>query len=141
MGISTSLEPVLSFPLGPNSISNSEAALVYQTIMTGQVFPISPDAGLEMVPIIKQIVDREGDVMWEYESEPVKVLSRRVSGVVTGILRKVMEIGTGKKAKNAVASLALLVRAGRPSNFAMIIPAAPSEKSDRSKMAGTARPG
>ncbi|MBW1829009.1 MAG: hypothetical protein JRI74_06280, partial [Deltaproteobacteria bacterium] len=102
MGISTSLEPVLSFPLGPNSISISEAALVYQTIMTGQVFPISPDAGLEMVPIIKQIVDREGDVLWEYEPEPVKVLSSRVSGVVTGILRKVMEIGTGTKAKNAV---------------------------------------
>ncbi len=102
LGISTKLDPVLSFPLGPNAISISEAALAYQTIMTGQVFPIAPEAGLSMIPIIKRIIDRDGDILWEYKQEPARILSSRVSGLVTEILGKVMETGTGKKAKNAV---------------------------------------
>ncbi len=107
IGISTNLEPVLSFPLGPNSISISEAALVYQSIMTGQVYPIAPQAGLKMFPIITKIVDRDGEMLWEYEPEPIKILSNRVSGLVTGILRKVMETGTGIKAKNAIRILGI----------------------------------
>ena len=102
IGISTKLEPVLSFPLGPNSISIKEAALAYQTIMTGQVYPLSPGGGLEQVPIITKIVDREGEVLWEYNSRPEKILSDRVSRLITEILRNVMEIGTGRQAKDAV---------------------------------------
>ncbi|MBW1796871.1 MAG: transglycosylase domain-containing protein [Deltaproteobacteria bacterium] len=102
IGISTKLDPVLSFPLGPNSISIMEAALSYQTIMTGQVYPLSPDIGLEQVPIITRIVDRDGEVLWEHDIKPEKVLSDRISRLVTEILRNVMEIGTGRKAKDAV---------------------------------------
>ncbi|MCD6298725.1 MAG: hypothetical protein J7M30_16390, partial [Deltaproteobacteria bacterium] len=102
IGISTQLDPVLSFPLGPNSISIMEAALAYQTIMTGQVYPLSPDSGLEQVPIITKIVDREGEVLWEHDIKPEKVLSDRVSRLITEILRNVMEIGTGRKAKDMV---------------------------------------
>ncbi len=105
IGISTKLEPVLSFPLGPNSISISEAALAYQTIMTGQVFPIAPEIGLTTVPIITKIVDREGEILWECKTEPVKVLSNRVSTLLTEILKKVMEAGTGRKARDAVCVL------------------------------------
>lgn len=105
IGISTKLEPVLSFPLGPNSISISEAALAYQTIMTGQVYPIGPEVGLTTVPIITRIVDREGEILWEYKTEPVKVLSNRVSTLLTEILKKVMESGTGRKARDAVCVL------------------------------------
>ena len=102
MGISTELKPVLSFPLGPNAISIIEAARAYQTIMTGQVYPLSPENDLKMVPIITKIVDREGEILWEYKPTPRTVLSKRVSGLVTEILRKVMETGTGKGAKDAV---------------------------------------
>ena len=102
IGISTRLDPVLSFPLGPNSISILEAALAYQALITGQVYGLSPDSGLTMAPIITKIVDREGKVIWEYEPKPKKVLSTRVSSLVTEILRKVMDIGTGRKARDAV---------------------------------------
>ncbi len=102
MGISTKLDPVLSFPLGPNSISISEAALAYQTIMTGCIYPIAPDERPSMVPIITKIVDREGDILWEFSPKPVKILSGRISGLISEILRKVMEIGTGQKAKDDV---------------------------------------
>ncbi len=102
IGVSTKLEPVLSFPLGPNSISIMEAALAYQTIMSGQVYPLTPDGKLEQVPIIKKIVDREGEVLWEYNARPEKVLSDRVSRLITEILRNVMENGTGRQAKDTV---------------------------------------
>jgi membrane peptidoglycan carboxypeptidase len=102
IGISTELDPVLSLALGSSSISLTEAALAYQTIMTGQVYPIDPGAELTMVPIITKIVDRDGEILWEYEPKPARMLSNTVSGQVTEILRKVMEEGTGQKAKNAV---------------------------------------
>jgi membrane peptidoglycan carboxypeptidase len=102
IGISTKLDPVLSFPLGPNAISILEAALAYQTIMTGQIYPLNPEGDLKDVPIITKIVDREGEILWEYKPEPKKVLSSRVSGLVTDILRNVMELGTGRKAKDAI---------------------------------------
>jgi len=102
MGISSRLAPVLSFPLGPNAISISEAALAYQTIMTGRIYPIAPDENLSMIPMITKIVDRDGDILWEFRPKPVKVLSGRVSGLVSEILRKVMETGTGQKAKDEV---------------------------------------
>ncbi|UCF83897.1 MAG: hypothetical protein JSV50_22535, partial [Desulfobacteraceae bacterium] len=102
MGVSTKLDPVLSFPLGPNSISIIEAAMVYQTIMTGQVYPLSNENDLKTAPIITKIVDRNGEILWEHSPKPKKVLSKRVSGLVTEILKKVMETGTGKGAGDAI---------------------------------------
>ena len=102
MGISTKLDPVLSFPLGANSISILEAALAYETIMTGKVYPLGDRLTTGMVPIITKIVDRQGKTVWEYTPQPKKVLSERVSGLVTDILRAVMDNGTGRSAKEAI---------------------------------------
>jgi len=102
MGISTELDPVLSFPLGPNSISITEAARVYEAIMTGKVYPMSSENDLTMVPVIVRIVDREGEILWEYAPKPRKVISERVSGLVSEILRKVIEAGTGRGAREAI---------------------------------------
>ena len=102
IGISTPLDPVLSFPLGPNSISIMEAALAYETLVTGKVYPLSPEGGAAMVPIITKIVDRDGEVIYAYTPKPERVLSERVSSQTTEILRKVMEVGTGRKAGDAV---------------------------------------
>jgi membrane peptidoglycan carboxypeptidase len=102
MGISTRLDPVLSFPLGANSISIVEAAMSYQTIMTGQVYTIADPVTPSMVPIITKIVDRQGETLWEYEAGSKRILTSRVSGLVSEILQKVMENGTGKSAKDAI---------------------------------------
>jgi cell division protein FtsI/penicillin-binding protein 2 len=102
MGISTKLDPVLSFPLGANSISILEAALAYETIMTGKVYPLGDRLTTGMVPIITKIVDRQGNTVWEYVPQPRQVLSERVSAQVTDILRAVMDNGTGRSAKEAI---------------------------------------
>ena len=102
IGISTPLDPVLSFPLGPNSISIMEAALAYEALITGKAYPLSPEGGAAMVPIITKIVDREGEIIYSFTPTPERVLSERVSALTTEILRKVMEVGTGRKARDAV---------------------------------------
>jgi len=102
MGISTKLDPVLSFPLGANSISILEAALAYETIMTGNVYPLGDRLTTGMVPIIAKIVDRQGNTVWEYTPQPKRVLSERVSELVTDILRAVMDNGTGRSAKESI---------------------------------------
>jgi membrane peptidoglycan carboxypeptidase len=102
MGISTKLDPVLSFPLGANSISILEAALAYESMMTGKVYPLGDKLTTSMVPIITKIVDRQGNTVWEYTSQPKRVLSERVSAQVTDILRAVMDNGTGHSAKEAI---------------------------------------
>ncbi len=102
LGIATQLDPVLSFPLGPNAISIMEAALAYQTLLTGKTFLLGNESRPEMVPIIQKIVDREGRIIWEYVPEPKEVLPERVTILTGEILRKVMERGTGRKAAGIV---------------------------------------
>jgi len=103
MGIYTHLDPVLSFPLGANAISIIEAANAFQTMMTGKVYPLSGgDVQESLVPVITKIIDRDGETIWSYKPAPTRVLSEKVSSSVTQILKKVMEIGTGRKAGNAI---------------------------------------
>lgn len=102
MGIATKLDPVLSFPLGANSISILEAALSYGSMMTGKIYPLDGITSPAMLPIITRIEDGQGNLLWEYKPRPKKVLSDRVSGMVTDILRMVMLRGTGRGAKDAV---------------------------------------
>ncbi len=102
LGIGTRLEPVLSFPLGPNAISIMEAALAYQTIMTGKRFRLNDSVGIGSVPIITRLEDRDGVVLWEYKPQPQQVLSRTTSALVCDILRNVMAHGTGRGARERV---------------------------------------
>jgi penicillin-binding protein 1A len=102
IGITTKLDPVLSFPLGANSISIVEAALAYQTFMTGSKYSLDENRSATMLPVITRIEDRQGKPVWEYKPKPEKVLSDRVSGMVSDILRMVMTRGTGRGAKDSV---------------------------------------
>jgi membrane peptidoglycan carboxypeptidase len=102
MGISTPLDPVLSFPLGANAISILEAALAYQTLTTGTIYPLDREATAAMTPIMTRIEDRMGNTLWEYKPHPETVLSSHVSKQVSEILRLVMENGTGRSAKDSI---------------------------------------
>jgi membrane peptidoglycan carboxypeptidase len=102
IGISTPLDPVLSFPLGANAISILEAALAYQTLTTGKIYPLDEEPTAAMTPVITKIVDRMGKTLWEYKPHPKTVLSSKVSKQVSEILRLVMENGTGRSARDAI---------------------------------------
>ena len=102
MGISTPLDPVLSFPLGANAISILDAALSYHTMMEGHLYSVQDQMLPGMVPIITKIVDREGETIWEYSPLVKTVVSEYASREIAEILRMVMLYGTGRKAKDEV---------------------------------------
>lgn len=102
LGISTKLDPVLSFPLGANSISIAEAALVYHSFMVGTRYSLDGMTSADMLPIITRIEDRQGKLIWKYEPRSEKILSDRVCGMISDTLRMVMIRGTGRTAKDSV---------------------------------------
>lgn len=102
LGISSELDPVLSFPLGPNSVSLMEVALAYQSIMNGKAPSLNGEAPPRRAPVITKIVDREGDILWEYEPRCRNVLTQRISALICEILRKVVQTGTGSMAEGGV---------------------------------------
>jgi membrane peptidoglycan carboxypeptidase len=101
IGISSHLDPVLSFPLGSNSISIAESARAYQSMMSGVIHTLSENYD-EAIPLITRIEDREGEILWEYDGKVRRVLSQRTTGMVSEILRLVVEKGTGKRADKAI---------------------------------------
>jgi penicillin-binding protein 1A len=104
LGVDTQLAPVLSFPLGSNAITIAEATIAYQTLLTGNRFPLGggSDQDAQMIPIIMRITDREGETLWAYTPEPRKVISPEVSAMVSEILRMAVDQGTGSQARGAV---------------------------------------
>ncbi|MDY6855367.1 MAG: transglycosylase domain-containing protein [Thermodesulfobacteriota bacterium] len=102
MGVTTQLEGVLSFPLGSNSISILESALVYHTILSGRVYPITEDGSLYYTPVIKRIEDPQGEVIYEYRPKAVPILDEKISNMVIPILRHSIKHGTGKRAEGNI---------------------------------------
>jgi penicillin-binding protein 1A len=103
MGIYTPLDPVLSFPLGPNAISIIEGAMAYQTLLSGEINTIQGvDTEEGLIPVITKITDRDDVVIWEYKPEKKTMVSKTISASVIEILRNVVENGTGQKARGAV---------------------------------------
>jgi hypothetical protein len=102
MGIITPLDPVLSFPLGSNAISITEAALAYQCIMTGKKYPLALSGDSNPVPMITKILDRSGELLYEYRSESEEIFPKAVRDSANEILRMVVEKGTGRQARGAV---------------------------------------
>jgi hypothetical protein len=102
MGIITPLDPVLSFPLGSNAISVTEAAQAYQCIMTGQKYPFPNNGESSPVPIITKIIDRSGELLYEYNPKPEEIFPKAVRDSANEILRMVVEKGTGREARGAV---------------------------------------
>ena len=119
LGVSSALPPVLAMPLGAAEISLEEAAAMYQGLLTGQAWTYpgqktTPSAlpgirDMEPVPaqtrstqLISQIRDRDGNVLYRSSVEPVPISDPVAGRLVGGILRAVIDWGTGRRAKGAV---------------------------------------
>lgn len=103
MGIYSPLDPVLSFPLGPNAISIIEGAMAYQTMLSGEIDTIpGVDTSEGLIPVITKITDRDNVLIWEYKPENKTVVSKSVSASIIEILRNVVKNGTGQRARDSV---------------------------------------
>ncbi len=83
--------PNLAFTLGTTSPNVVDIAGAYSTFAAG---------GLQVDPTyIKTVLAKNGDVIYEYEPRPVQAFSTDVAQTVNYALKKVVEVGTGRAAR------------------------------------------
>ncbi len=108
-GISSRLDPVLSFPLGSNVISLLEAVGMYETLVTGKNYSVhlpthqnekEKDAANEQngLAIIEQIVGADGEIIYARETAATPVVDQKTSNEINSILHNVVRYGTGRYA-------------------------------------------
>lgn len=91
VGIASHMDPYLSTSLGSASISPLEMATAYAAFANG---------GHRVEPILfLQILDRNGQVLYEADPKPVRVLDPWATAALTRILQGVIQAGTGTAAR------------------------------------------
>ncbi len=91
LGIESSLMNVPSLALGSRSVTLQEMVTAYSAFANGgeRVYP----------SMIKRLIDRDGNVMYENISTPVRVLSPETAYIMASLLNSVIEDGTGRGAR------------------------------------------
>lgn len=108
-GISTQLDPVLSFPLGSNVVSLLEAVRMYETLVTGKNYAVElphksidtetgPAQEQDGLAIIEQIVGADGEIIYARQTAATPVVDPKTSNEVINILHNVIRYGTGRYA-------------------------------------------
>ncbi len=97
LGIESTLDPVMSFPLGSNTITLKEAATAYQALKDGCSYISAQSGGHGL--FITRIELPEGKVIYHDTLTPLRVLSKTSQYGITGILSSVVDGGTGNKIK------------------------------------------
>ena len=105
LGIKSSLDPVLSFPLGSNVVTLLEATRMYEGLVTGQVttFGDNEEEGSnDSMAILDRIESADGEIL--YKPKPVinRVVDAKVRLAIGNILENVVKFGTGRGADKEV---------------------------------------
>jgi penicillin-binding protein 1A len=133
-GIEGDLGPVLSMPLGALDVSLLEMANVYQGFLGGEriSWPGSGyqdgavpgirdrfDVPEQQVPalLIAEVRDREGNVLYRAEPDPVRVSDPVAGRLTVDILRNVVKHGTGRRALSVAHGLPLGGKTGTTNDF------------------------
>lgn len=103
--ISSSLEPVLSFPLGSNVVTLLEGTRMYEALVTGKVTTFG-DSGEEenndSLAIIDRIESAEGELLYKPQPNQRTLIDKKTRLAVGHILENVIKFGTGRKADKNV---------------------------------------
>jgi penicillin-binding protein 1A len=108
-GVRSEIRPVLSLPLGVTEITVEEATVLYEGLVTGKshtfagVTENGPTAPLPTATsLIREIRAADGRVLFRAEGWSEAIASPRVGAMTAGILRNVVEHGTGARASKAI---------------------------------------
>ncbi len=105
LGVSSDLEPVLSFPLGSNVITLYEATRMYEGIVTGKVNvfgdPENGDSN-ESLAIIDHIESADGEVLYKPEVRTRVPVDEKTRLAVGSILENIVKFGTGRSADKQI---------------------------------------
>jgi penicillin-binding protein 1A len=136
LGVEGDLPPVLSLPLGAVDVSLLEAANLYGGLLTGQWVKASEEDPRQL-RLIEKILNSSGDVLYAASPTPEAVSDPVTGQLVAGILRNVVQNGTGRRARGKVTigdhSVPLIGKTGTTNDFqnAAFCGLAPAEYSNR----------
>ncbi|MDP2105785.1 MAG: penicillin-binding transpeptidase domain-containing protein, partial [Desulfobulbaceae bacterium] len=102
MGVTSPLEPVLSFPLGSNVMTLLEVARAYETLVTGENYRVGRPGADESLMIIDRIEDSDGRVIYLPERTVKRVLDVNTALCLSDILKNVVKYGTGRYARGRI---------------------------------------
>ena len=113
MGVSSDLQPVLSFPLGSNVVTPFEMTRLYETIVSGslvtwggrRVFADGADSVEDQpdsLSIIDHIESADGDLLYRPRRRARRIVDAKTSMEVNSILENVVHFGTGNYAWHKV---------------------------------------
>ena len=104
MGIESTLEPVLSFPLGSNVVTLLETTRMYEGLVTGKVDLFTEQNGEinDTLAIIDRIESEDGFVLFRPERQTRIVSAPETSLAVGQILENTIKFGTGRYADSHV---------------------------------------
>lgn len=101
MGISSKLDPVLSFPLGSNVVSLLEMVRLYETLVTGSVYLNGENPGMnrDLLTVLDRIETADGEVVYRAVPHKKELLGPEQRLALGGILENTVKFGTGRYAQ------------------------------------------
>jgi penicillin-binding protein 1A len=104
MGIRSGLEPVLSFPLGSNSVTVLETTRVFETMVSGQSHFFTEANGDidESLAIIDRIESEDGMVLYRPQQSSRFLVDPKTSLALGHILENTVKFGTGRAADQQI---------------------------------------
>ncbi len=104
MGIKSTMEPVLSLPLGANVVTLLEAVRMYEGLATGEVVVPGEksDENGDLLTILDRIESADGEVIYRPIRKKRRVMSGETAISAGHILENIVKFGTGRYANNHV---------------------------------------
>ncbi len=99
MGVTSPLEPVLSFPLGTNVVTLAEVAKIYQTFVSGKIYRFYDDGPPNQLNFIRRIEDRFGNKLYEPKRRESQLVAPEFALQIREVLQRVITHGTGRRAR------------------------------------------
>lgn len=101
IGVKSTLEPVLSFPLGSNVMSLLEVAQIYEALTSGVAYSHDNSDNLGRL-LIESVRDPDGQIIYQSSIQEKNVIDQQTAVAVSDILRNVVKYGTGRYAKRNI---------------------------------------
>jgi membrane peptidoglycan carboxypeptidase len=105
LGVKSSLEPVLSFPLGSNVVTLLETTRMYEALVTGRVTTFgdtNQEESNDALAILARIESEDGSMLYQPAPKSKTVIDAKTTLAIGGILENVIKFGTGKTADQKV---------------------------------------
>jgi len=100
MGISSQLDPVLSFPLGSNVVTLLEMVRMYESLVTGNsnLIDAESEVNRDLLTILDRIETADGEVVYNAKIKKTELLAPVPRLALSHVLENTITFGTGRYA-------------------------------------------